>query len=68
MRITTKWGTTGGLSALFGRPDEKIKQAILILADAVERLSIHAQKNPADAEKLDSEVRRPIRDLKNLLS
>ncbi|HME72252.1 MAG TPA: hypothetical protein VKM54_20655 [Myxococcota bacterium] len=68
MSITTKSRTIGKLSDLFGRPDDKIKQAILILADAVGRLSIHVQKNPGDAEKLDSEVRRRIRDLKNLLS
>lgn len=68
MSITTKSRTIGKLSDLFGRPDDKIKQALLILADAVERLSIHVQKNPGDAEKLDSEVRRRIRDLRNLLS
>src|SRR5271157_5415361 len=60
MSITTKSRTIGKLSDLFGRPDDKIKQAILILADAVGRLSIHVQKNPGDAEKLDSEVRRRL--------
>jgi len=64
MSITTKSRTAGKLSDLFGRPDDEIKQALLILADATETLSIHVKKNAGDAERLDGQVRRRIGDPK----